>query len=278
MLGDEQQYAPGWVSRKRSRVAMRRTSPSLQIADRASPVSRTLAASHPRRRMSWTAKRNEALALPRREAICWLASFVGTVATVGAAPLSPDRRARGAPIPDPHLMARNPRRGASLRVAGAAPRRAGRRRSRRCPDRTTRHSPAARGGSRAAGVPRVGPVTDQAVDGDLVPPPLHRRRRKDACLPPRLDVVRDASSRRAATATDTLGSSCLRCSSRIRAASRTRCSSRLPAAMSCSMATSETTCSERSCSLATDILPPPAYWTKLCHICSAATSASPFLN
>jgi hypothetical protein len=45
-------------------------------------------------------------------------------------------------------------------------------------------------------------------------------------------VVRDTASRRAATATDTLGNSCLRCSSRTWAASLTRCSSSLPAAMS----------------------------------------------
>src|SRR5580704_16161424 len=71
-------------------------------------------------------------------------------------------------------------------------------------------------------------------------------------------VVRETPSRRAATATDTLGSSRRLWSSRTWAACLTRCSSSLPAAMSCSRATSATTCSARSYSLATDTSHLPA--------------------
>ena len=55
-------------------------------------------------------KRNEALALPRRDAIWWLASRVGTVVTVTGAPSRPDRRARDVPISDPQPMACTPHR------------------------------------------------------------------------------------------------------------------------------------------------------------------------
>src|SRR5258708_23068856 len=66
-------------------------------------------------------------------------------------------------------------------------------------------------------------------------------------------VVRETSNSRAATATDTHGISLRLCSSRIPAASFTRSVSSFPAAMSCSRATSVTTRSACSYSLATDI-------------------------
>src|SRR5258708_5660341 len=66
-------------------------------------------------------------------------------------------------------------------------------------------------------------------------------------------VVRETPNSRAATATDTPGNSLRLCSSRIPAASFTRSVSSFPAAMSCSRATSVTTRSACSYSLATDI-------------------------
>src|ERR1700693_1326317 len=66
-------------------------------------------------------------------------------------------------------------------------------------------------------------------------------------------VVRDTSSNRAATATDTPGNSLRLCSSKTPAASLTPSASSRPAAISPSKTTSATTCSACSYSLTTDI-------------------------
>ena len=70
------------MPRRQSGDARRRIGPAWKTPESSSPASRTPAAAHPRRRMSSTAKTREALALPRRDAICRRASCVGTVATV----------------------------------------------------------------------------------------------------------------------------------------------------------------------------------------------------